>query len=333
MRRKLTALLLAVLVGTVFFIPGSIPGSIPGRVHVLSTMQPAQAAASYSGLQWNLHALHVRQAWHFAPLQGAGVTICSPDTGVSANAADLQGAIAGGTNTEDMLHPDSWADDEGHGTFIASEMVGRGVQVWGIAPQANLLSVKVFDSTGSGSDTAIVAAIFWCVAHGASVINFSLGGIGDQYSGLYQGIKYACSHNVAIAVAEGNDSTDESADQPADISSPCLIDAIATDPGGYITTFSNWGENHRAVAAPGGNVLGDTPGGSVTYMSGTSMAAPEIAGGLALLMAQGASAADAVAIIEATAKQPPVYRAHHWTLEYGFGDANLGAAMKLWATG
>jgi subtilisin family serine protease len=329
MRQKFTALLLTVLIGTVFFVPGLRAD----RVHVVSTAQPAQAAASYSDLQWALHALHVHQAWHFAPLQGAGVTICSPDTGVSANAADLQGAIAGGTNTEDMLNPGNYADDEGHGTFIASEMVGRGVQVWGIAPQAQLLSVKVFDSTGSGSDNAIVAAIFYCVAHGASVINFSLGGIGDQYSGLYQAIAYACAHNVAISVAEGNDSTDESADQPAGIKSPCLIDAIATDPNGYKSDFSNYGENHRAVAAPGGNVLGDTPGGSVTYMSGTSMAAPEIAGGLALLMAQGASAPDAVAIIEATAKQPPIYRAHRWTLEYGFGDANLGAAARLWATG
>jgi subtilisin family serine protease len=243
---------------------------------------------------------------------------------------DLANAIAGGLDSADPAAPTAYADDDGHGTWTAGLLVARGAQIWGVAPGATLLVAKVLDH-GTGSATAIVAGMLWCIDRGATVVNLSLNLPSYPWDGFARTIAYGCSKGVDFAVAAGNKHVVAEPLDPATVKSPCLITANASDEHDQLAGFSNLAENPRSVTAPGQDIISDWSNGSVSIASGTSASAPLVAGVLALLRSQGADARTAVKIVLASARHPHGMTFTHGRNPWlGYGILDAEAACHLY---
>ncbi|RST58825.1 peptidase S8 [Siminovitchia terrae] len=209
------------------------------------------------------------------------VVIAVVDTGVDHTLADLEGKVIPGY---DFANRDNDAyDDEGHGTHV-SGIIAAGMDnhysMAGIHPKAKILPVKVLDASGSGDTDKIALGIKYAVDNGADVINLSLGG---PYSRVIEEmLKYAASKNVTIVAASGNDGADM-VDYPA--ASKYSIAVGASNKLDIVSDFSSYGEGLDLVA-PGADIPSLLPNGNVTYLSGTSMAAPHVSAAAGLLLSK-----------------------------------------------
>jgi subtilisin family serine protease len=277
---------------------------------LLASVASPVAAGDVTTLQWANDRIHLAQAWQLVPARGAGITICDADTGVTLDHPDLAPAIVQGMNTVDATSPQSYSDDDGHGTWTAGILVARGKQVWGVAPGASLLVAKVLHH-GTGEAIAVTAGILWCIEHGAAVVNLSLALPATPWDGFAEVIAYGCAQGVDFAVAAGNNHAVAQSLHPATVDSPCLIAVNASDQHDQLAGFSNLQENPRTITAPGQAILSDWTTGSVAVGSGTSASAPFVAGVLALLRSQGADAREAVRLVLASARHPRTMRFVH----------------------
>ncbi|MEO7556588.1 MAG: S8 family serine peptidase, partial [Acidimicrobiales bacterium] len=267
-----------------------------------------------SGLEWHLNVIGAPRAWPVAT--GKGTTIAIVDTGVDLAHEDLVGRISGRATCldtgGDSLRctdggPDDGRDDDGHGTHvagIAAATGSNGTGVVGVAPDANILAVKVLrtcagatacDATGSASD--VEAGIRWATDHGATVINLSLGSTTQSLfgSGFGDAISYAWGAGAIPVVASGNSLLLSSG-----FSSENAIVVNSLNRSGLKASYaSNVGSAHWALSAPGGE--GDTAtscatapqgilstywtrgGSGYACLAGTSMAAPQVSGAAAIL--------------------------------------------------
>lgn len=179
-------------------------------------------------------------------------------------------------------------DENGHGTHCAGTIAAEGnngMGVAGVAWQCRIMPCRFLDSTGSGSVADAIAAINYAVANGADILSNSWGG-GGYSQALKAAIENARDHNVLFVAAAGNSANDNdlTAFYPANYAVANLISVAATDDEDNLANFSCYGRNTVHVAAPGVNILSTVPGG-YTWMSGTSMATPHVAGAAALLLA------------------------------------------------
>lgn len=191
-----------------------------------------------------------------------------------------------------------------HGTHVAGTVVaqqGNRHGISGVAPASRVLAVRVIGKCGATtSDTA--DAIIWSAGgsiagvprnpHPASVINLSLGGPGACGPSFGRAVDFALSRGVQVVVAAGNEGKPISTSSPANCSG--VISVVATNSEGKRPRWSNYGTRSlpATVAAPGDRIIsthnsGTRGPGSPTYYvaSGTSMAAPHVAGVVALLRA------------------------------------------------
>jgi len=179
------------------------------------------------------------------------------------------------------------SDDNNHGTHVSGIIGAKGNDAYGIAGvtwTVQLMALKSFNSSGSGTTANEISAIQYATAKGAHVINASWGG-----SGFSQALKDAIDAFPGIFVAAaGNDGTnnDLTPQYPACYTSANIIAVAATDQNDALASFSNFGTTCVDLAAPGVNIYSDISGGSFAYMDGTSMAAPHVSGVAALLKAQ-----------------------------------------------
>ena len=249
---------------------------------------------------------------------GAGVGVAILDTGIDLGHQDLTGTVNAFT-----AFGSSCQDDAGHGTHVAGIVGARdnAIDVVGVAPAAKLFCVKVLDQSGNGSDATVMAGLDWVLQWHASVspairvVNMSLGrpGTVDDNPALRDLIAALDAAGVVTVVSAGNDaSTDVAAQIPAaypqvvSVASTTAIGGtnqcrqlarpIGADTASYFTTDGR----NVAVSAPGEDqedvsracliksvgILSTRLGGGVTRMSGTSMAAPHVAGIAARLFQQ-----------------------------------------------
>jgi subtilisin family serine protease len=246
-------------------------------------------------------------AWALS--RGRGVTVALVDTGARLEHSDLAPNVW--TNFGET--PDNGVDDDrngyvddvhgvdlsskrprqdvhdgdGHGTHVAGIVAaaanGRGVI--GVAPQAKLMIIKVLDDKGAGTTGGLAEGIRYATANGARIINCSLGG--DQNDPrMTAAVKEAGEANVLVVASAGNDgrNIDTHPNYPAAIPARNLVAVAATDPssGRGISNFSNYGRLAVQVAAPGADILSTGRDGGWEIKSGTSMAAPMVAGVAAL---------------------------------------------------
>ncbi|MDX2040107.1 MAG: S8 family serine peptidase, partial [Acidobacteriota bacterium] len=178
-------------------------------------------------------------------------------------------------------------DDHGHGTAMAGILAAETNNHQGIAGvmwQASLMPLKALDSTGSGAISDVVEAIDFAVNHGAGVINCSFGTEAFSQS-LLDAISRAASSGVLIVASAGNNGWDLSQTPyyPASYAASNLIAVAATNNSDLLATFSNYGANNVHVAAPGIDVLTTYPNNRYVTLTGTSAAAPLVAGVAGLL--------------------------------------------------
>ena len=197
----------------------------------------------------------------------------------SANLTRLPTLVQHGANNGQMST---------HGTHIASVIFGQpNTEVEGIAPQCKGLLLPVFaDDNRKLSQLDLARAIEQAAEQGAQVINVSGGGLtdlGEAEDWLARAVEMCADKNILLVAAAGNDGCD-CLNVPAALPSVLAVGAI--NARGQPLDFSNWGEKyqHQGILAPGENILGAKPGGGTVQLSGTSFAAPIVAGVAALLL-------------------------------------------------
>ena len=174
------------------------------------------------------------------------------------------------------------SDPHGHGTAVAGIIAAQGdnhTGISGVMWRAGLMSLRVLDSTGRGDTAAVVEAIDYAVAHGASVINLSLGTEGESVF-LREAIERAGRSSVVVVTTAGNGGRDLDVQPyyPASYKLSNVVAVAATDGSDSLASWSGWGVRTVAVAAPGVEVLTTRAGGGYYKVSGTSAAAPHVSG-------------------------------------------------------
>jgi serine protease AprX len=247
-------------------------------------------------------------------------TIAILDTGIDGQHQDFAGGKIIAWNDRVNGQPDPY-DDEGHGTHVASIAAGavNPSGVGGVAPGAALVGVKVLNSKGEGTASAISQGIEWCITnrarYGIEVLNLSLGS--DRTSAgtdlLSRTVNRAVDAGIVVTIAAGN-----SGPRQRTIGSPAAADeALAVgsvaDPGAggfYLDSYSSRGPTADGrvkpdLCAPGERILAARANSGSGYVrfSGTSMAAPFVAGVAALIRAANPAltAADVKNVLKETA--------------------------------
>lgn len=226
--------------------------------------------------QWALTKIQAPQAWDIS-MGDPGVVIAILDSGIDLDHPDLASKIVVSKNFTSS--PTAY-DNYDHGTHVAgtaAAITDNGIGVAGLAGKASLMNVKVISDGGLGTFSKIVEAIIWAADNGADVINMSF--ITSGWQAMDDAINYAWSKGVVLVGAAGNDANNLPT-SPAGKEN--CIAVAATDWWDNLASFSNYGD-WVDVAAPGTGICSTVPGG-YNGKSGTSMAAPHVAGLAALLL-------------------------------------------------
>jgi subtilisin family serine protease len=230
---------------------------------------------------------------------GAGVRIYVVDTGVSPHPEFGTRLVAGRAFLDQGVESTDTADcGAGHGTHVAGTAAGT---TFGVAKAATVVPVRVLDCNGSGWSSDLIKGIDWARAHSGdsrAVINLSLGSTGGSDL-IDEAVQRAVSAGVVVVAAAGNSGADACAVSPG--REPVAVTVGATTTSDARASFSNFG-SCLDVFAPGQAITSALPGGSGAK-SGTSMAAPHVAGAAALHLQHhpGASPAQVAAALVGSA--------------------------------
>jgi hypothetical protein len=279
------------------------------RVRLFTPASEADADTP-SGLfgrgDWGLAAIGAPAVWRDYGLDGSGVRVGSIDTGVDPGHPDLAGKVVA---WRDFVNgrPVPY-DDEGHGTHTIGTMVGgaAGGAPIGVAPGARVVVAKALDRDGGATLSTLLAAAQWIAdpdgipftADFPTVVNASWGmPAGPTGDGLRPLIRRWRDLGIVPVFAAGNTGPRGSVGVPAVYPESLAVGALG--PGGHVAAFSSRGtavdEAGSAahsqepvtlkpdLAAPGLEVVSGVPGGAWVSQAGTSMAAPHVAGAVALL--------------------------------------------------
>jgi subtilisin family serine protease len=182
-------------------------------------------------------------------------------------------------------------DDNGHGTHVAGTIgaVGNnGIGVSGVAWSVRLMPLKFMDAQGSGSLSDAIEGINYARSMGAKIINASWGG-GGFSNALQQAITQFQNAGGIFVAAAGNESSNNVTTPAFPANYSGVISVGASTRTDTLASFSNFGTNVDVVA-PGASIFSTLPNNQYGSLSGTSMAAPHVAGALALLWGQNATA-------------------------------------------
>ncbi len=278
-------------------------GPVKARAAQASATDPRVAE------QWALQGdapMGIDTAWR--QTTGADTTVAIIDSGIDLGHPDLapnlwtnQGEIPGngvdddGNGYVDDVHGYDFVDNDGtpqdtngHGTHVAGIVGargGNGIGGAGVAWQARLMAIRVLDGQARGTTSAVAAGIRYAVDNGARIVNLSLAGP-TSTPDLEDAVRYAQARGVLIVAAAGNDGADlaSSPTYPAAYGEDNVLGIAATTRDGGLSSVSDYGPG-ADVAAPGEQILSTALGGGYEWRTGTSMAAPEVAGALVLLAA------------------------------------------------
>jgi subtilisin len=229
--------------------------------------------------------------------EGAGVTVAVLDTGAYEDHLDLDVQVCKDATKRGIVN--GCKDGNGHGTHVAGTIAANGgsdgLGIYGVAPEASLMVIKVCRNSGSCWSDDIAAGMRYAADNGANIISMSLGS--DVESSLIRdAIDYAAGKDVLVVAAAGNDGPSEgSIDYPGANAKVVAVGAI--DGNEAVASWSSRGINdgdymieNKEVefGAPGVSVESASINGCYTTKSGTSMATPHVSG-LAAKLWQGSA--------------------------------------------
>ncbi len=282
--------------------------------YLVTTLALPDDPAFGANRMWNLHnsagSVSADRAWDLLN-SASSVVAAVTDTGVRYDHEDLAsnmwvnpGEVAGdgldndGNGLVDDIHgPDAYdgdgdpMDGNGHGTHCAGTIGAagnNGLGLAGVAWRTQLLAARFLGPTGAGTVSDAVSVIDYCRESGASIINASWGG--RAYSNaLHDAILRCHSAGIVFVAAAGNNTsnTDTIPNYPSAYDLPNVVSVAASTQLNELASFSNFGVGSVDLAAPGSRIWSAEKAGpsAYGYRSGTSMAAPHVAGALALAKA------------------------------------------------
>lgn len=244
----------------------------PDRIIALSTCFTVAAPLL---ITWN-----VKQVGYG---DGTGKTAWIIDSGIDLDHPDLNVDIS---RSRSFLSGSTSPDDEnGHGTHVAGIIGAKNntIGVLGVASGASLVSLRVLGKDGEGPLSGILQALSYVSSNGKAgdVVNLSLSEDGPSNI-LDQTIQSVAGKGILFAVAAGNDHKPANQFSPGRANGPNIFTVSAVDSSGNLASFSNYGNDVVDYAAPGVGILSTYTNGRYARMSGTSMAAPHVAGLLLL---------------------------------------------------
>jgi hypothetical protein len=237
--------------------------------------------------QWAWTRVHLADAQKVST--GQGLIVAVLDTGLAADHPLLKSSITAGYDfvgmKNDIYDTGNSLDDDGDG--LVDEDYGHGTHVSGIlvtaAPGVQIMPIRVLNSDGVGTYWEVAAGIRYAVDHGAKIINMSLSAPRLTPS-LADALNYASSHGVIVVAAAG---TGSGPNYPAGFGDPLGVVGVgASDPYDAVASFSGGLPGDTDVFAPGVDIYSAFPYGTYMSGSGTSMAAPMVAGEAALLLSR-----------------------------------------------
>jgi len=317
--------------------PGE-PGAEPASTGATALTSFANAfAATGETLPWG-----VRAVWQGDDISLRGNVASDRyafvvDSGVLSSTGDLN--LASSWHRSWISGESAFSDGLGHGTHVAGTIgaLANGSGVVGVAPGAQMVSLKVFNASGGGGTiSSIIDAINYAVGvihtnqldKNKVVINMSLGG--GFNSSLDAAVRNAAGQGIRFAVAAGNSGLDADGTSPASAGDHSNVFTVSAVDSSYtMASWSNWDRLDGAdavddvdLAAPGVNVLSYYVNGQLANLSGTSMAAPHVAG---LLLMGGVQAGDLVKPFHAGTADP-------FALAVAAGTPQPNASRYLWGS-
>lgn len=267
----------------------------------LEQLKPLRAGEAQSQ-SWGIDRVRAPYVWHALGIDGSGVTVAIMDSGVDWQHPDLVGNYRGNLGGGAFDHENNWFDAStptitepidhlGHGTHVAGTAVGQGGI--GVAPGANWIAVAIADADGLIYESSVHSAFQWLLAPGGDpslapdIVNGSWGGEPESLF-FFEDVRLLQAAGIITVFSAGNTGPWQSTiNAPASYTGTIAIGA--SDQSDLVAWFSSRGpsplvgELKPLLVAPGTNILSSLPGGQYGFSNGTSMAAPHVAGAIALL--------------------------------------------------
>jgi subtilisin family serine protease len=243
----------------------------PNYIFRLSEDRPTEAKGDPD--QYAISKLHLPEAHRIAT--GKGVSIAVIDSEIDAAHPDLAGAVSASFEASDPAEPHP------HGTGMAGAIASHS-RLLGVAPGAKLLAVRAFGKSAAGPEGTsfrILKGLDWAANQNARIVNMSFAGPNDP--ALHEALEGAHDRGMVLVAAAGNAGARSPPLHPA--ADAIVIAVTATDADDELFPNANRGR-HVAVAAPGVDILVPAPREAYQLTSGTSVAAAEVSGVVALLL-------------------------------------------------
>lgn len=286
----------------------------------------------YFSSEWHLSALNVVRGWTYG--QGSGAIIGVLDTGTNYGISELSGKVYSGYDA--VLNRNGQSDVQGHGTMVATTAAALTNNRVGTAAPARLsyvYPIRIGDSNGSISSTALLKGIQQAGNAGIRIINISANGEPPYsfsnrsvYSALHTYFRwFHDTKNGLIFVSAGNSPVRDS--NPI---LPYLVVVSAINPSYSLASFSTYGPN-LWFTAPGQSIYCTTRDGRVASVAGTSFSSPLVAAVAAMVLGANPSLRNTQveSILRSTCYKAGTASRTEW---YGYGMPNAEAALRM-ATG
>ncbi len=289
---------------------------------IVAGASPESQPALLDGKQWGLYNdgsrgglagsdIDALPGWTLST-DASGVVVAVVDTGIDYLHEDLLSNIwansgeipdngvddDGNGYVDDLYGIDAYnndrdpSDDNGHGTHCSGIIGADGyndVGISGVAPRVQLMGLKFLSQSGMGFTSDALKVLAYAKENGAQVLNLSWGSRSFSES-LLEVLRDCAESGILIVASAGNDADniDNRPVYPAAYDVNGLLTVASVDDYDRLSDFSNYGVGTVEIAAPGTNILSTWIGPSEPYrfLSGTSMAAPHVAGVAALLIAE-----------------------------------------------